>query len=99
MRFIRGFIYPALVLSSLGYSATLTLQSERDAADQFSSKRARSASKQERLMEYLPAQIEALQALQRTFQVTIDAQREQNPLVAFKAACSESNSSISAGPT
>ena len=90
MEFIRGFIYPVLILSSLGYSATLTLQVEREAG-QFSGKRARSASKQELLEEHLPRQIEALRVLQRTFQATIDAQKERDPLSAFKAACSLAN--------
>lgn len=90
MKFIRGFIYPVLILSSLGYSATLTLQVEREDG-QFSGKRARYASKQELLEEHLPRQIEALRALQRTFQATIDAQKERDPLSAFKAACSLAN--------
>jgi hypothetical protein len=90
MNFIKSFIYPALILSSVGYSATLTLQVESD-AQQLSSKRLKFVSRQELLINHLPLQIEALKSLQGTFQANMDAQREQNPLEAFKAACSLAN--------
>lgn len=87
MKFIRGFIYSMLVLSAFGYSATLTLQSGCE-ADQAFGKRVRPMSKQDLLTEHLPQQIVALSDVQRAFQVTIDAERERNPLRAFNAACS-----------
>lgn len=90
MNFIKSFIYPALILSSVGYSTTLTLEAESN-GQQLSNKRQKFVSRQELLINHLPLQIEALRALQGTFQANIDTQREQNPLEAFKAACSLAN--------
>lgn len=88
MKFIKGFIYSALILSSFCSSATLTLQEECNVGRLLPSKRPMPASKQELLEDHLPQQIAALRILQGTFQAVIDAQMEQNQLEAFKAACS-----------
>jgi len=90
MKIVKSFIYPVLILSSVGYSAALTLQGE-SAVHESPGKRIKSLSKQELLIEHLPLQIRALQSLQGTFQSTIDDQKERNPLEAFKAACSLAN--------
>lgn len=87
MKFVRGFIYPALILSAAGYSATLTMQVESDTA-RSTSKRQREVSKQELLEEHLPLQISALQSIQGTFKAIMDAQRERDQIAAFGAACS-----------
>lgn len=90
MKFVKNFICSVLILSSAGYSATLTLQGE-SAVHESLDKKVRSATKQELLIEHLPLQIRALQSLQGVFQAIIDVQKVDNPVEAFKAACSLAN--------
>jgi hypothetical protein len=104
MSFIKNFICSALILSSAGYASTLTLQVESD-EQQLSSKRLKPSyeqvffDNQDYLKKHLPLQVKALETLQKTFQTTIDAQKEQNPLEAFKAACSLANLQTLIGST
>lgn len=96
MSFIKHFICYTLILSSSGDTSTLILQVDGD-EQQFPSKRRKPNyeqvffNKKDYLKEHLPLQVKALETLQRTFQITIDAKKEQNPLEAFKVACSLAN--------
>lgn len=104
MSFIKYFFCSTLILSSAGYTSTLILQVDAD-EQQLPSKRLKPCyeqvffDKQDYLKEHLPLQVKALEALQRTFQTTIDAKKEQSPLEAFKAACSLANVQTIIGST
>ncbi len=90
MKFRIPFIYCALALSPVSYSATVQHQGFIDISTVdpklIIAGQERIRRQAVLLKAHLPLQIEALQEAQNPYQSIIDAQRILNPLEAFKAA-------------